>query len=85
MVPFNIFSFIFYVWIDWKIKEKSICMILFNLNNESAQEISKKFHKGLLNIINNGQYKNILEKYQGKAVYTAKYIQDIKKLLQSGF
>ncbi|MDA7816716.1 transporter substrate-binding domain-containing protein [Sulfurimonas sp.] len=69
------------VLIDSK-PQKSICSILFNLKNKNGKEISKKFRKGLLHIIKNGKYQNIIEKYQGKTNYTSQYIEELKSLLK---
>lgn len=60
--------------------KKSVCMILFNLQNPKAEEISKKFIKGLSTILNNGRYREIIEKYEGKTQLSSQYIEEFKTL-----
>ena len=65
--------------------QNSVCMIYFNLQNKHAKEISNKFRKGLTQIIKNGQYQKILEKYQRNSDDVSKSIQELKTLLKKGF
>lgn len=60
--------------------QKSVSMILFNLQNQEAQKISKKFEKGLSTILENGQYQDIIEKYEGKTASSSKNIEEFKNL-----
>ena len=60
--------------------EKSVFMIHFNLNNPDAEEISKKFSKGLSAILNNGKYQAIIQKYEGKTAISSKNISEFKTL-----
>lgn len=63
--------------------QKSVCMIHFNLQNEQAKEMAKKFTKGLTAILNNGQYQAIVEKYVVETAMSAKNIDELKTLLKS--
>jgi len=65
--------------------QSSVCMILFNLQNKSAKDVSNKFRKGLSKIIKNGQYQKILEKYQENPDDIMQSIQELKGLLKKGF
>ena len=60
--------------------KKSVCKIHFNLQNQEAEEISKKFTKGLSAILKNGQYQAIIEKYEGKTQLSSENIAEFKTL-----
>ena len=60
--------------------QKSICKILFNLKNPQAEEISKKFIKGLSAILQNGKYQAIIEKYEGKTALSSQRVEEFKTL-----
>ncbi len=62
------------------VPQKSVCIILFNLQNPEAEKISKKFRQGLSTILKNGKYQAIIEKYEGKTPLSAQYIEEFKAL-----
>lgn len=60
--------------------EESTAIIIFNLKNPDAKNISKKFRDGLSAILENGQYQAILEKYEGKNEMSAGHVKQFKIL-----
>lgn len=65
--------------------QKSVCMILFNLKNPEAKEISKKFINGLSTILKNGQYQAIIEKYEENTSISSKHVIEFKKLWKDSY
>jgi polar amino acid transport system substrate-binding protein len=62
--------------------DEAVVSLYFNTENKKANELALKFKKGLQTIVNNGQYKEILEKYIGDKSIVDKQLKSMHQFLK---